>query len=104
MSPSTGGIGESFGPDTQTDGLGTLLDLLDTPPDVPPTCLVTDAVSTDNMGLAFQVDSAGKRPLQAIHFSLNQRGLLLMAFGLRSSELLSADLIGLVANRMSHTS
>ncbi|XP_077051001.1 uncharacterized protein LOC143701533 isoform X4 [Siphateles boraxobius] len=53
-----GGIGESFGPDTQTDGLGTLLDLLDTPPDVPPTCLVTDAVSTDHMGLAFQVDSA----------------------------------------------
>ncbi|XP_016401353.1 uncharacterized PE-PGRS family protein PE_PGRS54-like [Sinocyclocheilus rhinocerous] len=39
-----GGTGESFGPDTQTDGLGTLLDLLDTPPDVPPTCLVTDAV------------------------------------------------------------
>ncbi|XP_067282392.1 sericin 1 isoform X2 [Pseudorasbora parva] len=53
-----GGIGESFGPDTQTDGLGTLLDLLDTPPDVPPTCLVTDAVSTDHMGLAYQVDSA----------------------------------------------
>ncbi|XP_042632238.1 secreted protein C-like isoform X1 [Cyprinus carpio] len=53
-----GGIGETFGPDTQTDGLGTLLDLLDTPPDVPPTCLVTDAVSTDHMGLAFQVDSA----------------------------------------------
>ncbi|KAI2653099.1 hypothetical protein H4Q32_006466 [Labeo rohita] len=58
MSPSVGGIGESFGPDTQTDGLGTLLDLLDTPPDVPPTCLVTDAISTDHMGLAFQVDSA----------------------------------------------
>ncbi|KTG37302.1 hypothetical protein cypCar_00032584, partial [Cyprinus carpio] len=59
-----GGIGETFGPDTQTDGLGTLLDLLDTPPDVPPTCLVTDAVSTDHMGLAFQVDSeaAGLSP------------------------------------------
>lgn len=69
MSPSTGGIGDSFGPDTQTDGLGTLLDLLDTPPDVPPTCLVTDAVSTDHMGLAFQVDSAGKRPLHVVHFS-----------------------------------
>nr|XP_021323743.1 uncharacterized protein LOC555593 isoform X2 [Danio rerio] len=53
-----GGLGESFGPDTQTDGLGTLLDLLDTPADVQPTCLVTDAVSTDHMGLAFQVDSA----------------------------------------------
>ncbi len=104
MSPSTGGTGESFGPDTQTDGLGTLLDLLDTPPDVPPTCLVTDAVSTDHMGLAFQVDSAGKHSLQVIHFSLNQRGLMFMAFGLWSSELLSADLIGLVANRMSHTS
>lgn len=104
MSPSTGGIGESFGPDTQTDGLGTLLDLLDTPPDVPPTCLVTDAVSTDHMGLAFQVDPAGKRPLQVVRFSLNQRGLMFMAFGLRTSELLSADLIGLVTNRTSHTS
>ncbi|XP_051526523.1 uncharacterized protein si:ch211-80h18.1 [Myxocyprinus asiaticus] len=52
-----GGMGDSFGPDTQTDGLGTLLDLLDTPPEVLPTCLVTDAVSTDHMGLAFHVDS-----------------------------------------------
>lgn len=103
MSPSTGGMGESFGPDTQTDGLGTLLDLLDTPPDVPPTCLVTDAVSTDHMGLAFQVDSAGKRPLQ-VHFSLNQGSLMFMAFGLRTPELLSADLIGLVTNRTSRTS
>ncbi|XP_051948404.1 uncharacterized protein si:ch211-80h18.1 isoform X2 [Xyrauchen texanus] len=52
-----GGMGDSLGPETQTDGLGTLIDLLDTPPDVLPTCLVTDAVSTDHMGLAFHVDS-----------------------------------------------
>lgn len=101
MSPSTGGIGETFGPDTQTDGLGTLLDLLDTPPDVPPTCLVTDAVSTDHMGLAFQVDSAGKSPIQLTHFSL-------IVYGFRGAvqtpELLSADLIGLVTNRKAHTS
>ncbi|TRY91263.1 hypothetical protein DNTS_035667 [Danionella cerebrum] len=55
----TGGMGESFGHETQTDGLGTLLDLLDSPAGAQDTCLVTDAVSADHMGLPFQVDSPG---------------------------------------------
>lgn len=62
---STGGLGEEFGPDAHTAGLGTLLDLLDTP-DPPSTCLVTDAVSTDQTTL--QVDSTGERPPHLLMF------------------------------------
>lgn len=64
---SAGGMGEDFGPDAHTAGLGTLLDLLDTP-DPPSACLVTDAVSTDHMAL--QVDSTGERPPHAMMFDL----------------------------------
>ncbi|KAI4884249.1 hypothetical protein NFI96_014339 [Prochilodus magdalenae] len=61
-----GGMGDSFTPDAYTDSIGMPSDRTAAPSDVMPTCLITDAVSADQMGLAFQVEStaAGLDPGQ----------------------------------------
>ncbi|XP_066529641.1 autotransporter adhesin BpaC-like [Hoplias malabaricus] len=52
-----GGMGESFSPDPYTDSIGMPSDPTAAPSDVMSTCLITDAISADHMGLAYQVES-----------------------------------------------
>ncbi|XP_072532617.1 uncharacterized protein [Salminus brasiliensis] len=56
-----GGMGDSFSPDPYTETMGMPSDRT-AAPSLMPTCLITDAISADHVGLAFQVESTAAGP------------------------------------------
>lgn len=52
-------MGDGFAPDAYTDTIGMPSERTTTPAEVTSTCLITDAISADHMGLAFQTESPG---------------------------------------------